>query len=384
MRSNRARVTTAAAVLAVVLVLSACALPSVEGPLRDDPAGTVLTLVATLPVELELPTFAAKTATPPPIQTGAPEESIAVFFSDPLARENSGGPERGLIEAVQQAQTSVDMAIYNISLDELADALIDAHRRGVTVRMVMESEAMDRRVPQNLLRAGIPITGDQQEGLMHNKFTIVDGQEVWLGSMNYTAASAYDDANNLVRIRDREMALNYAVNFEEMFAQRRFGRQKQPNTPYPQVDVGGAPVEVYFSPDDGVAEHVTAALYEAADSVDVLAYSFTRDDFAEAMIDRARAGARVRVIFDAEQYAQNTGTEYDNLRGAGIDARLDGLPGLLHDKVIIIDRQVVITGSYNFSGNAERANDENLVIIHSPEIAAQYLEHFEQIYGASK
>ncbi len=354
----------------------------VDGPLAEDPAGTVKTLVATLPVDIELPTGAPRMPTSP-VVIGSLEEYIRVYFSDPLAGGAVAGAEMELIRAVELANTSVDMAIYNISLENLANALIDAHRRGVTVRLVMESEAMDRRVPRMLRQAGIPITGDQREGLMHNKFTVIDGSEVFVSSMNYTASSFYNDFNNLVRIRDREMAWNYTVNFEEMFTSRRFGPDKQPNTPHPQVDVAGSAVEVYFSPDDGVAGQVLDELYDARESIHFLAYSYTRDDFAEAMIELSQNGVLVQGVFDADQVRSNTGGEFDNLRSTGLDVRLDGLSGLMHHKVMIIDRRVVITGSYNFSGNAERSNDENLIIIDNAQVAEQFMQQFDLIYSSA-
>ena len=64
--------------------------------------------------------------------------------------------------------------------------------------------------------------------------------------------------------------------------------------------------------------------------------------------------------------------------------RQDGNPGLMHHKVIIIDRSIVITGSYNFSASAEEVNDENLIVIFSPDIAAQYLAEFMRIYAQAQ
>lgn len=327
-------------------------------------------IVTTSPAAKQVPTGASDS-----------QESIRVWFSDPLANTTSGGPDSDLIAGINRAQKSVDIAIYNLTLPGIRDALLAAHKRGVQVRIVMESEAMDKAVPRSLQAAGIPIVGDQHEGLMHNKFTIIDGEEVWTGSMNYTSTSFYSDFNNLVRIRSAKIASDYEVNFEEMFSAHKFGPEKQPNTPYPVVTVDGKAVEVYFSPDDGVAKNVLAELKQAQDSIDVLAYSFTRDDFADAIVARVKAGVKFRGAFDASQVESNIGGEYDFFRKAGYAVRLDGIPGLLHDKVMIIDRQVVITGSYNFTATAEKTNDENLVIIHDPAVAAQYLQHFNQVYS---
>lgn len=366
LRQNQSKIPAALVVLLALAVILSCRVFDIE--LAAEPTA--------LPAETEP---GGPTVLPPT----EPPDSLTIFFTDPLAG-GSGGAEDALVEAVNGARQSVEIAVYNISLDSLARALVLAKERGVQVRLVMESEAMDRRVPEQLKAAGIPIVGDQREGLMHNKFTVIDGEEVWLGSMNYTAASFNDDFNNLVRVRSAQLAQNYQVNFDEMFVSRRFGPDKLPNTPYPLADAGGIAIENYFSPDDGVAREVVDELRGAEESIDFLAYSFTRDDLAEAIIARQRAGVRVRGVFDQEQYESNTGGEFDAMKEAGLEVRQDGIEGLLHDKVIIIDGEIVITGSYNFSGNAERTNDENLVIIHDPAAAAEYLEHFEKVWGTAQ
>ncbi len=310
--------------------------------------------------------------------------AIAVYFSDPLSRQITGGPEEALAAAINRAEKSVDMAIYNISVESVVSALIAAERRGVSVRMVMESEAMENRQAQRLVAAGIRIEGDQREGLMHNKFTVIDGSEVWTGSMNYTSTASYDDFNDLVRLRSQRIAQNYTAEFEEMFVDGLFGRDTRPATPYPQVTIDGTAVETYFSPDDGAAAQIIAEIRQAKRSIDFLAYAFTSDRIAEAIFERAAAGVYVRGVFDEGQVQSNTGGEYGAFKTGGYDVRLDGIPGLMHHKVILIDEQVVITGSYNFSGNAERLNDENIVIIHSPGLAAFYQERFETVYQNGK
>ncbi len=102
------------------------------------------------------------------------------------------------------------------------------------------------------------------------------------------------------------------------------------------------------------------------------------------MIERAAAGVKVMGVFDEDQYHSNAGTEFDRLTSAGLDVRLDGNPRLMHHKVIIIDGKLVITGSYNFSYNAEHNNDENTLIIHNQNLAGQYLAEFQKIYAQAQ
>jgi phosphatidylserine/phosphatidylglycerophosphate/cardiolipin synthase-like enzyme len=202
--------------------------------------------------------------------------------------------------------------------------------------------------------------------------------------MNFTTGGGYLDNNNLIRLRSSKLAEDYTHEFEQMFIDDHFSSNKTASTPNPSVTVNGSLIEVYFSPEDGTLNHILAAVNAAQESISFLAYSFTSDELADAMIEQAKSGVSVWGVFDKDQYHSNTGTEFDTLHNAGIDVRLDGNPRLMHHKVIIIDGQIVITGSYNFSNNAEHNNDENSLIIHNQDIAAQYLAEFQQIYNESQ
>ena len=86
----------------------------------------------------------------------------------------------------------------------------------------------------------------------------------------------------------------------------------------------------------------------------------------------------------AQVAAHKNSSEYDPLRLAGLDVWLDANPKNMHDKIILIDGMIVITGSYNFTASAEKKNDENILIIHNADIAALYLQDFQRIYTRAK
>ena len=319
----------------------------------------------------------------PSVLTAAVQGWYTVYYTDPsspTASSYRGGPDESLASAIEQARISVDVAIYDLNLWSVRDALISAHRRGVDVRLVTESDNMDEQEVQELKEAGIEVLGDRQEGLMHDKFVIIDRSEVWTGSMNFTTGGGYLDNNNLIRLQSSKLAEDYTHEFEQMFIDDHFGANKKPGTPNPTMTVNGSLIEVYFSPEDGTLDRILTAVNAAQESISFMAYSFTSDELAEALIERAKSGVSVLGVFDEDQYHSNVGTEFDTLKNAGIDVRLDGNPRLMHNKVIIIDHQVVITGSYNFSNNAEHNNDENTLIIHNQNIATQFLAEFQQIY----
>jgi phosphatidylserine/phosphatidylglycerophosphate/cardiolipin synthase-like enzyme len=310
-----------------------------------------------------------------------------LYFTDPTnaaADQIDGGPDGPLVEAIDSARLSVDAAMYSLSLNNVRQALIHAHRRGVQVRVVMESDNMDHFDPQALKDAGVPIIGDRHEGLMHNKFVVIDRSEVWSGSMNFTDDGAYLDRNNLMRIRSSKVAADYETEFNEMFVDDKFGPDVGGPTPHPRVTVDGTPLEIYFSPDDHIQAGLVDLLKDTKSSIYFLAYSFTADPLGDAIIQRSGAGVTVSGVMDADQVASNTGTEFDTFRSAGLDIRLDGDPGLMHHKVMILDGQTVVLGSYNFTASAEKYNDENLMVIHSQEIAAQYMQEFQRVYAAAQ
>jgi phosphatidylserine/phosphatidylglycerophosphate/cardiolipin synthase-like enzyme len=304
--------------------------------------------------------------------------------ASPMASQQTGGPDGPLAAAIDEARLSVDVAIYSLSLDSIRDALIRAHNRGVQVRVVMESDTSDRSAPQDLIEAGIQFLGDRREGLMHFKFVVIDRSEVWMGSMNFTDPGAYEDNNNLIRIRSVKMAENYTAEFEEMFVSDMFGPDALAATPHPRVTIDNTPIDVYFSPDDNVDDSLVDLLNNAGESIYFLAYSFTSDPLGQAIRDRAERGVTVGGVMDASQVVSNIGTEYDAFVQAGLDVRQDAIDGLMHHKVLIIDGQIVVTGSYNFTASAEERNDETLIVIYDPVIASQYLAEYQRVYAQSQ
>ncbi|MBI2757282.1 MAG: DUF1669 domain-containing protein [Chloroflexi bacterium] len=327
------------------------------------------------------------TEIPMQIGYGVSDSWFELYFTDPtnpLAKQIAGGPDGPLVAAIDSARVSVDAAMYSLSLNSVRDALIRAQQRGAQVRVVMESDNMNRADPQALKDAGIPMLGDRRQGLMHNKFVVIDRSEVWTGSMNFTDTGAYKDNNNLMRIRSTKVAEDYETEFNEMFVDDKFGTNVVAATPNPRVTIDGTPLDIYFSPDDNIQAALVNLLNNAQSSIYFMAYSFTADPLGEAIRQRAAAGVKVSGVMESDQVASNVGTEYDPFRTAGLDVRLDGNSGLMHHKVMIIDNQIVVMGSYNFTASAETTNDENVVVIYNPDIAAQYMLEYQRVYAAAK
>lgn len=317
-------------------------------------------------------------------ETVAPDANgpaLTAFFSTPGTRERPEGIDE-LVKAIDGAQESVLVAMYNFTLKDAGNALLAAHERGIDVQVVLETDAMDGEWARKMQSAGIEMASDGREGLMHYKFVVIDEREVWTGSWNLTTGGTYYDNNNLVRIRSQAAAENYVAEFREMFDEDKFGPDGSNPTPNPLVMLGGTRMEFYFSPEDAPADRVVDLLYGAKESVEMMAYSFTLDDIGEALQSGAARGLDVRIVCDAEQM-DGTGAECPLLQRDGLDVRVDSIEGLMHHKVIVIDSEIVIFGSFNFTRSANIRNDENLVVVYDTELARAFQAEFEQIYESA-
>jgi phosphatidylserine/phosphatidylglycerophosphate/cardiolipin synthase-like enzyme len=131
---------------------------------------------------------------------------------------------------------------------------------------------------------------------------------------------------------------------------------------------------------DATIDRIISLLLDAEESVDFLCYSFTSDEIANALLIQAENGVHIRGVLDAAQVRAEWGSEYRRLRDHELDIRLDSHPEKLHHKVIILDGNILITGSYNLTYSAETFNDENTLIIHNREIAEIYQQEFNWIF----
>ena len=326
-----------------------------------------------------------------PAETGSKAYPILVYFTEPQYPDNpadhQGGLDRTLAADIARATSTVDVAIYRLGLESVTNALLDAHEAGVRVRLVLESDFAEEPAVQRLESAGITVVEDEQESLMHDKFVVIDESIVWTGSWNLTDSGTYRNNNNAVRIVSEQLAENYTVEFEEMFAGRAFGSGSPANTPHPEVIVGssdrreGIRVESYFAPEDRVAEKLLALIEQAEHSIRFMAFILTDDQLGEAIMVQQEQGLTVQGVFE-DRNADLAYSEFGRMYGAEprMDVRLDGNTYMMHHKVIILDDETVILGSFNFSRSADERNDENLLVIHDEDVARQYRAEFRKIY----
>jgi phosphatidylserine/phosphatidylglycerophosphate/cardiolipin synthase-like enzyme len=132
-----------------------------------------------------------------------------------------------------------------------------------------------------------------------------------------------------------------------------------------------------FSPDEPITDEIVERLSAAQQTIDVLAFAFTSDPVADELIVAKERNLGVRVVME-NRNTKGTGSEFAKLQDAGVDIHSDGNCYIMHNKVMIIDGRTVITGSFNFTRGAQEQNDENVLIIDDPELAARYTEELNE------
>jgi len=325
---------------------------------------------------------------------------IRVYFTSPRYPDDEAYHHDGLDErltaAIDDAATSVDLVAYDFDLPRVTNALIEAHRRGVAVRVVVESDNADEEAVGRLIEGDIPVVEDEREsGLMHNKFAVIDDERVWTGSWNMTLNGTFRNNNNAVLVTSTALAENYRTEFEEMF-NREFGPTSAPNTPHPNItltveiptpegetDQREVKLENHFSPETEVDDRIIELIEGAQDRIRFMAFTFTSEMIADALIERAEEGIVVQGVVEARN-ADRPYSQYGRIKEAAHDVLEDGNPYIMHHKVIIVDDATVILGSYNFTASAEESNDENVLIVHDPEVAASYVEEFGRVYETAR
>lgn len=139
--------------------------------------------------------------------------------------------------------------------------------------------------------------------------------------------------------------------------------------------IGTGEVSTCFTPPAGCGAVIAGLISKAQDSIYVQAYGFTSGEITKALINAHNRGVKVRVLLDKS----NIGAKHSkmrDLREAGIEVDIDSVSGIAHNKIIIIDKQKVITGSFNFTTSADIRNTENVIIVNNSEIAKKYIQNW--------
>ena len=311
------------------------------------------------------------------------------YDGDPdVAKNFPDNPDKKFIKMVNDTKKTLDICIFEIDSKDITEAIINAHKRGVKVRMVVDSQSNDKFDSVKKLRAAkVSVVDDGgRSAFMHNKFTIADSKWVWTGSYNLTNNASWKHNDNVVKINSKQIAENYTIEFEEMYLNKKFGAKSPENIKYRAVSVGDKTVTTLFAPEDNVIGEIIKEVSKAKKSIKFMGFSFTDEELAKKLVKQEKNGVEISGIFE------NLGSKNDSsvLKNLAKDHKIKlyvkkplQAQALMHHKVFIIDNKVTITGSFNFSQSASIENDENIIIINNREIAHDYSREFEKVKNRS-
>jgi competence ComEA-like helix-hairpin-helix protein len=399
-------------------------------------------------------------------------QQTAAQYTEPYRQQSRSGDdlEQVIVDAIASATTTIDVAVQELRLPKIAQALRNRHAAGVKVRIILENlyarpyssfkpaeidalpkreqdryqeavRLIDRNQDQQLSaeeinqgdalvildRAKIPRLDDTADGsrgsnLMHHKFLVIDGQTVIVTSANLTTSDIHGDfasvnsrgnANNLLKIQSSDLATRFTEEFNVMWGDgpggkpdSRFGTQK-PVRAVQQLSVGQGTIAVHFSPtapsipwaqsSNGV---IADTLNTAKHAIDLALFVFSDQHLANQLEPNHLQGKEIRALIDPGFMYRSYSEGLDLL---GVELREDcqaeahnrpwaqpittvGVPrlppgDLLHHKFGIVDSQTVITGSHNWTHAANHGNDETLLVVQNPIVAAHYQREFERLYA---
>jgi phosphatidylserine/phosphatidylglycerophosphate/cardiolipin synthase-like enzyme len=302
-------------------------------------------------------------------------------------------------------------------------AFADLNKDGVISR----EEALERDTIPMIKEARLDYIDDTADGtkgsgLMHHKFTVIDEAIVLTGSANYTMSDIHGDAgnietvgnaNNFVVIKSPEVGKYFTEEFNIMWGDGPGGntdsrfKGRKPHRPPKEFQVGDAKVIVKFSPDRRRIDYFSTSngliantLNTAQKSIDLALFVFAEPYFGNLIEERYNQGVKVRALVERSFAYREYATTLDmwgllstqdcklgNQRpwSKPITALVGSYNAkrgdMLHHKFGLIDKQTVITGSHNWSMNANYNNDETLLVIRHPMIAAHYEREYERLFS---
>lgn len=305
--------------------------------------------------------IAGCTATGSIIEEIIPEETISspdLFFCP-------GDCENVLVDFLNSSQQSIHCAFYDMDLESAID-LLDKKSRDIEVRLVIDDTYYEELENFSFVRT------DTSGKLMHNKFCIIDNKKILTGSMNPTYRGANLNNNNLIIIESGYLSENYETEFDELW-----NKKENKKTKYQKIMINNNLYENYFCPEDRCSEKVIDIIKNAQNSIYFMTFSFTHPGIANELVIKLHQGLDIKGIFEKRQISKYS--QYGLLDFQGIDVRTGKNKYNMHHKVFIIDNETVITGSFNPTKNADKRNDENLLIIKDRNIAKRFLEEFKKL-----
>ena len=395
-------------------------------------------------------------------------------YNDPYRNIERPGDnlENIIINSINSAQSTIDIAVQEFRLPNIAKALVKQAEKGIKVRIILENtynrhlanfspeivrqmeprekqryeqyidfidlnddqilsnkELAERDIFTILNQDNISIIDDTEDGskgtgLMHHKFIIIDDKVMIISSANFTLSGIHGDfnneqtrgnANNLLKIKSSELAQLFTEEFNLMWGDGKggkkdsqFGINKLKRSPK-TIKIGESEVTVKFSPDSSKKDwqlttngFIGRVLNNAQSSISLALFVFSEQKIANTLESKNNQGVNIKALIDPDfifrsysegldmlgvalsnncQYERDNQPWKEKINTVGVANLPQG--DKLHHKFAIIDDNIVITGSHNWSASANYKNDETLLIIKNPLITKHYQQEFERLYKNS-
>ena len=284
------------------------------------------------------------------------DASYSTYFRGDFIKEQT-------LSLIENSQYSLDICVYSISDEHIITALEEKAKEGVRVRI-----CTDNSYPLNL--DNVTIVYDSQ-GLMHNKYMISDSKIVWFGSTNLTKTSLEDHENNIIISDDLYLIESFQKHFDQCVA-GLFKTERK----------GQGTSTLRFSPEEDCFDFLLSELSQAKNLVYIAMFAFSDDRIAHYLKVLSSKGVKIFILVDKDWNLSSIYSDIDDMSRYTY-LKLDVSEALLHEKFIIIDEKILLTGSYNYTASAQTRNDEYIFKTRNKLIVNRFTQHFLNLWEAS-
>jgi phosphatidylserine/phosphatidylglycerophosphate/cardiolipin synthase-like enzyme len=350
------------------------------------------------------------------LATNAAASVTPLFSPSPLVKQ-------AILKQIEEATTSIDIAMYSFSDYSILDAVKDAAASGVQVRLILNKAHQSQQKAEDLEDAGVDVK--YVTPVMHHKFAIFDGPLKSLddantatllsGSGNWSSSSStkYDE-DMLVLENEGEFVLAFQKEFNHLWHYaREFGDSRE----YSVIESADEqmPLAVFTSQNmtayytssgdpsfkpavdwsEGVAgKTIISEINQAESVIRIASAHFRRSDIFDALVQALERGVKVQMLLDQQEFHSyndpSQPTYYDEkLAELGAEVKYKTYSRYwdyktakqMHAKYMLVDDMTLVTGSFNWSRNAEVNVMENLVRLTDEQLGQSYFEHFQEVWA---
>ncbi len=264
---------------------------------------------------------------------------------------------KAYLQSIESAEESILLLIYNLSDPSVTHALRRKAEEGVDVTVICDGNASRRA--KKYLGSSVKVYQRHDNGLMHLKILVVDDYLVLLGSANLSRHSLRIHGNLVMAFDSREIASFVKQRAKEV----AIGKPSKQDTSKTFI-VGSQPLELWFLPSNQKAiDRIISLIDQAKKSLKIAMYTWTRRDFAEAVVRSALRGVKIEAVIDRDSTKSSSKKIARYLYREKIPLLINTNPGLLHHKFLLVDETILVNGSANWTKAAFAKNNDCFVIL---------------------